>query len=257
MSRELSRAAARRLLRAWDVQQEAFNPTREQRFQVMFDVLAARLPSRFRVLDLGSGPGSLSRRLLDRFPRARSTAIDRDPVALQIGPMALGPIGGRLTWVDVDLGAPRWTEALGAARFDAAVSTTALHWLRPRRLQQLYRDLHRILRPGGIFLNGDFLPWPARERTLGRLAEDVRAVRFGGAPLSGEWKEWAAWWTTAERTPGLAAAFAERRRRFPTGHPHTRHVSADDHLRALRRAGFREAAVVWQDFENRIVVALR
>jgi len=257
MARELTASTARNLLKGWDRQQEEFNRTREARLTFMFDMLQAHLPARFHALDLGCGPGSLSDRLLRRFPRARCVAVDRDPVGLQIGARAIGTRGGRLRWVDADLGAPRWTEGLGRPRFDAALSTTALHWLRPDRLRQLYRDLHRTIRPGGLVLNGDYLPWPPRDRAITRLAEEVRAVRRQGRTARVEWKAWRDWWKVAEGTPGLEAAFAERRLRFPSAHPHTRNVDVDFHLRALRDAGFRNAAVVWQGFENRVLVALR
>ncbi|MCI4354549.1 MAG: class I SAM-dependent methyltransferase, partial [Thermoplasmata archaeon] len=116
MAERLSPRDARRLRAAWDRQQEAFNPLREVRFEAMFDVVAATLPKRFAALDLGSGPGSLSERLLRRFPSARCVAIDRDPVTLRIGEAGLGSRGGRLTWLDADLGRNGWSAALPRTR---------------------------------------------------------------------------------------------------------------------------------------------
>src|SRR5437867_12833692 len=117
------------LLASWDRQQESFNPDRERRFDVMFEVLRARLPRRFTALDLGCGPGSLTARLLRRFPAARVVAVDFDPVVLRVGRGALRGFGRRIMWVDANLGARGWTTAVPLRRFDAAVSTTALHWL--------------------------------------------------------------------------------------------------------------------------------
>jgi SAM-dependent methyltransferase len=254
----LTASDARRLLRAWDRQQEEFNRLREARFTFMLDVLEAHLPGRFRAMDLGSGPGSLSDRLLRRFPQARCVAIDRDPVGLQIGAAAIGTHRGRLTWLDADLGAPGWDRGLGRVRYDAALSTTALHWLRPARLRLLYRNLYRRMRPGAVLLNGDHLPWPERNRELTSLAEEVRRLTLGSAGGRRPWRKgWEAWWRSAERTPGLEAAFAERRRRFSSTHPHVKEVDVEFHLRALRDAGFRDPSVAWQRFENRVVVAIR
>ncbi len=72
-------------LRRWDAQQTGYVPEREQRFAVMLDALAVLLPERFVALDLACGPGSLSQRLLARFPQARSVAVDMDPVMLALG----------------------------------------------------------------------------------------------------------------------------------------------------------------------------
>ena len=110
-----SRAYWTRWLRRWDEQQEAFIPARERRFHVMMDVLEAAVGRAPRVLDLGSGPGPLSLRVLRRFPRARCVAVDYDPVVLRIGRGALGSYHGRLTWVDTKIGAPGWTDALPSA----------------------------------------------------------------------------------------------------------------------------------------------
>jgi SAM-dependent methyltransferase len=243
-------------LRRWDVQQESFNPDRERRFSAMFDVAEAAVGRRFRALDLGCGPGSLTVRLLRRFPAARCVAVDYDPVALRVGQGALGSIGGRLKWVDAKLGQRGWVDRLPYRRFDVALSTTALHWLKSRDLRQLYRDLHGLLRPRGVFLNGDHLPWGAEDLRLSRLAESVRRVRFRGVSLNSEWRAWREWWEDAARLPALKPLFRLREER-QSQHPKDGDLPMSVHVRALRRAGFREVAVLWQDIENRILFAQR
>jgi len=244
------------LLRGWDAQQESFNPERERRFRAMLDALAVSVPPRFTALDLGSGPGSLSARLLRRFPSARVVAIDYDPVTLRIGRGALGEFGGRLTWVDAKLGSRGWTDLLPRSKFHAAVSTTALHWLPEANLRHLYRDLGRLLRRDGVFLNGDHLPWGRASPTLDRLAEKERRQQHGGKSLRKEWTAWEAWWKNAEKIPALRPQFEERERRSAE-HPRTGEVTLDVHLDALRRAGFREVGVIWQDLTNRVLFARR
>jgi SAM-dependent methyltransferase len=246
----------RALLASWDAQQESFNPDRERRFRTMLDVLEASLPRRFTALDLGSGPGSLSVRILRRFPAARVIAVDYDPVTLRIGEGALGDFAGRLTWVDAKLGVRGWTDRLPRPRIDAAVSTTALHWLLPTELRRLYRDLGHLIRRGGVFMDGDHLPWPPRSEGLSRLAENVRKLRFRGASLDREWVAWQEWWTTAEKIPALRRYFEERARRS-AHHPRTEEAPLDVHVAALRRAGFRDVGVIWQEFTNRILFARR
>lgn len=245
-----------RWYRRWERQQESFNPQREARFSAMLDVAAAVLPRRFVALDLGCGPGALSARLLRRFPGARAVAVDYDPVVLRVGRGALGSCGGRLTWVDARLGTPGWDRALPPGRYDAALSTTALHWLGRPALARLYGDLARRLRRGAVFLNGDRLPWADDEPALTRLAERVRRVRFPGKRRSAAWGAWHAWWAAAERDPELGPLFAERERR-QSQHPRTGDLPLTFHLRALRRAGFASAAVVWRDLENVVLYARR
>jgi len=250
------RAGWLRWYRSWEAQQESFNRNRERRFSAMLDVLAATLPPRFRALDLGAGPGSLSERLLRRFPRARCVAVDRDPVVQRIGRGALGTVHGRLTWVEAELGAPDWTSALPRGKFDAAVSTTALHWLDRPHLERLYIDLGRRLRRGGAFVNGDRLPWGRDAPSLSRLAGRVRAVRRRRVGSPSTWDAWTTWWTSAERDAELRPYFALRR--GPGGaHPRRGDLALSVHEAALERAGFRSVEVVWRDLEDSVLFARR
>lgn len=243
-------------LRRWDEQQQTYLPYREWRFRTILDVVEATVGGSGRVLDLGSGPGSLSLRVLQRFPRARVVAVDYDPVVLRIGQGALGSQGGRLTWVDTKIGGPSWTDHLPGGKFDAAVSTTALHWLPPASLRRVYRDLGKLIRPNGVVLNGDRLPWGPEDPRLQRLAGRVRKVRLKRAERRVDWGAWRRWWRDAARVPELASSFAEQRRRRAQ-HPKERALPLNDQIRALRRGGFRTVAVVWQNIEDRVLFAQR
>ena len=220
----------------------------------MLDVLEATIGRSGRVLDLGCGPGSLSLRILRRFPRMRVVAVDYDPVVLKIGQGALGSFGGRLTWVDAKIGSPGWTRSLPRGKFDAAVSTTALHWLTPSNLRRLYRDLYPLLRSNGVFLNGDRIPWGTENAQLHHLAGRISKLwRLRNVRGSGAWRQW---WRDAARVPELKASFSEHRRR-QAQHPKVLTPSVNDQIRALRRAGFPTAAVVWQIVEDRVLLAQR
>ena len=106
----------------------------------MVDAVAAFAGPEPRVLDLGCGPGSLSARVLDRIPGASVVAIDADPVLLAIGRGALGE-GRQLEFIDADLRTDWVSRLPSPGPYDAAVSTTALHWLRLEQLIHLYHAL--------------------------------------------------------------------------------------------------------------------
>lgn len=245
------------LRRSWDEMQALHIPEREARFEAMTEILSVALPSRFRALDIGCGTGSLSERVLRRSPGARVVAIDHDPVLLAIGQHGLGSVRGRLAWVDADLRVPDWDRAIPRGRFDAAVSTTALHWLQPMELRGFYRGLARRLRAGAIFLNGDSLPArPGEKSRIERLARAIRHRRSRDRARA-DAKPWSEWWRHVSREPGLSLEWSEHERRYP--HPHGNGPSSGLtlHRRALRAAGFREVGVLWQDLDNRVLVAVR
>jgi len=257
----LTRSEARRLRQAWDRQQQFHIPEREERFRVMLDVLRETMPRRPRILDLGCGTGSLSERVLRELPGARVWAVDFDPVLLRVGREGLGDMQGRLTWVETDLRRKGWGKVLPRLRFDAAVSTTALHWLTDAQLRALFRTLGRIVRPGGVVLNGDSMPfdYAGHAAAYPRISKVVRAVRASrptarGPPGVLSWDEW---WSDVEGLPALAREVAERRRRYPHSHESVPSPSASWQIAELGSAGFREAAVVWQRWTNRVLLAIR
>jgi SAM-dependent methyltransferase len=240
-------------LRLWDEQQEAYDPRREERFGVILDAVRAAVGPRFVALDAGCGPGSLSARLLARFPRAKCVAVDRDPVTLRIGREALKRFADRLVWVDADLTLPGWVDRLPRRRYDAVVSTTALHWLDARALARFYRDVHTLLRPGGIFLDGDHFRAGPKDPLLSDMAGKI-GTRRRRSRSRGAWEEW---WRAVSREPALRNEMEEHRRR-EAGHPrHRDPPSWDDHVRSLRRAGFPYVTTLWQVLENRVLCAQR
>ncbi len=244
-------------LRRWDAQQAAYLPDREERFAAMLDVLSALLPEEFVALDLACGPGAISQRLLARFPRARCVAVDLDPVLLAMGRGVLGHADGRLRWVTADLADPGWTEALGETSFDAVLSTTALHWLSVEPLVRLYADLGRIVREGGVVLNGDNLDFAPHEHSLRLLSEAMTERQRAAAFDAGGAEDWDAWWAALAQEPDAVPLLEERSQRF-AGLDHGAGAPIFDvHAAALRNAGFREVGVVWQRFDNRVLLGVR
>lgn len=245
-------------LRRWDAQQEGYVPDREARFTAMFDALAELLPPSFVALDLACGPGSISQRLLARFPDARVIAADIDPVMLAIGRGALGAADGRLRWVEVDLASPGWLEALGETEVDAVLSTTALHWLEPEPLARLYHDLGRLLRPGGLFVNGDHMAFGSASPTLARLSQRVLDEQWADAAFAGRGIETAEqWWDALALETAFAPLLTERARRFAGKRRQESPPGFDVHVAALREAGFREVGTIWQVLSDRVLLAVR
>ena len=245
-------------LRRWDAQQEGYVPEREARFTAMFDVLAELLPTSFVVLDLACGPGSISQRLLARFPEAQAIAVDIDPVMLAIGRGALGTVEGRLRWIEADLASPDWLEALGETQTDAVLSTTALHWLEPEPLGRLYHDLARLLRSGGLFLNGDNMAFSPALPTLARLSQQVLDEQWTDAAFAARGIETAEqWWDALTLEPAFAPLLTQRAERFAGKKRQESPPGFDVHVAALRDAGFREVGTIWQVLSSRVLLAVR
>lgn len=245
-------------LQRWDSQQEGYVPDREARFTAMFDALAALLPASFVALDLACGPGSISRRLLARFPGARVIAVEIDPVLVAIGRHAVGTLDGRLRWIEGDLTSRDWVDALGETQVDAALSSTALHWLEPEPLAQLYHDLGRLLRPGGLLLNGDHMEFGPALPSFARLSQRVLDERWSDAAFAARGIETAEqWWDAVASERAFAPLLTEQAARFAGKRRQGSPPGFEYHVAALHDAGFREVGTIWQALSNRVLMAVR
>jgi len=137
-------------------------------------VLLEELPSRLlRVLDLGSGDGRLLGLVLTAAPAAHGVALDFSPPMLEQLHERFGS-DGRVEIVAHDLAQP--LEDLG--RFDAVVSSLAVHHLEDERKRQLYSEVLATLRPGGTFCNLDHVASPSIgvhlrfQEAIGRTPDD-------------------------------------------------------------------------------------
>ncbi|MET9802286.1 class I SAM-dependent methyltransferase [Streptomyces sp. NPDC006368] len=238
---------------SWDRQQEWYMPDREERFRVMLDMVEAFVGPAPRVLDLACGTGSITDRLLKRFPDATSTGVDLDPALLAI---AEGYFAGddRVTLVRADLKDPGWTRALPHDSYDAVLTATALHWLHLEPLAALYGQLGGLVRDGGVFMNADHM----RDESTPRINAAERAHRHAAmdrAKAAGA-LDWAEWWQLAAEDPVLAGPTAERFAIYGE-HAEGDTPSAEWHARTLREAGFAEARPVWSSPSDALVLALK
>jgi SAM-dependent methyltransferase len=246
------------LQREWDAQQETYMRDREHRFAAMLDVLEAAVGTRPRIVDLAGGTGSITARLLCRFPDASSTIVDIDDALLTI---AAGTFADdqRVRVLAADLDEPAWARRVSApASVDAVLTATALHWLSPRRVAGVYAEARELLRPGGLMANADHMAddgLPGLSPELSDFAERRRlaSLEAGGAT------DWQGWWERLRCEPELADAVAARDARFARRDAaHTEStVSAAWHVRALRDAGYAEAGLVWRGLTDAVVVGRR
>ena len=241
------------LLQRWDDQQAAYISRREERFEVLLDVVATTAPADGLVLDLACGPGSISARVAARFPTMRCVGVDLDPALLHLGRDAAAERGDgdRVELLDADLHDPRWTEVLSGARPDVVLSSTALHWLPAPTLVRVYADLGRLLAPGATFLNADHLRAATGRTTFEDLARRDDEATQARAHAAGV-EDWDTWFSALSAVPRYADDLRERSARF-ADRPPSPDLSPAFHVEALRVAGFAEAGVVWQHWDDYVV----
>jgi len=225
---------------------------REDRFTALIDAVEAGTGGRTRWCSTSAAVQVPRVRLLGRLPHATVIGIDADPVSLTLGQAAYSGVPG-LRFVDLDLRVPGWSARLGLPRAaDAAVSTTALHWLPDRICAPCTRAHHRAPPRRPAARRRPFPPRPERSPTLDRLDvalrqhEDLRRFPAGhgeAGPAGG----------SGRRRPGLAGHVAERKRRHVDSAPRHLLDPARHPVEALKAAGFAEVGTLWQRGDNRLL----
>lgn len=254
MEHRLNARTAARWISRWDAQQQRYATAREERFEVITDVVrhTVRDAGRPLVADLGCGPGSLAARIATALPHARVLAVDHDPLLLALGDACHG---NAVTFVDARIGSGAWHERLSAqGPLDAVVSTTALHYLPPDVLSTVYERVHDLLRDGGVLVNADHLfqdDSPVRELAT--------AVARGHGRRSGErtaGEDWSGWWTAVEACEDFGELPAERRRRgLDLGSDNG--LTVREHMELMSKAGFPSVGTVWQYGHSCVLAAVR
>ncbi|MFC9285007.1 class I SAM-dependent methyltransferase [Streptomyces collinus] len=238
---------------SWDRQQEWYMPDREERFRIMLDMVEALVGTAPRVLDLACGTGTITARLLARFPAATSTGVDLDPALLAI---ARGTFEGddRVSFVTADLKNPDWPALLPYDSYDAVLTATALHWLHSEPLAALYGRIAGLVRDGGLFMNADHMIDESTPR-INAAERSLRHARMDQAKRDGA-LDWAEWWQLAQADPVLAGPTA-RRFEIYGEHADGDMPSAAWHARVLREKGFGESRAVWCSPSDTLLLALK
>lgn len=122
------------------------------KYPEMLRITAEEIPQHAKsILDLGAGGGNLTAELLKRFPRAKITLFDFSKEMLNYarrrfrGKKDLRYIEGDL--LKLNLG----------KKYDAAVSSMAIHHLLTSEKARLFRKIYALLNKDGLFVNADYV----------------------------------------------------------------------------------------------------
>ncbi len=147
---------------------EFFVPERAQQIRTICDAIP-KPKDPVTMLELCCGQGLLSAALLERFPSAKVTALDGSDAMRQAATKTCAKHAERFETRPFDLAATDWRQANLYSGPDtpihAIVSSLAIHHLDDAGKEQLYRDLHTMLAPGGALVIADLIKPTTPEAT--------------------------------------------------------------------------------------------
>lgn len=146
----------------WDAAEYLrFEAERTRPFADLMSQVVCERPA--RIVDLGCGPGNLTRLLAERWPGAQVTGVDSSAEMLHTA--ASLAIAGRLRFQQADLA--EWTPEVPV---DLVVSSAAWQWIADH--ERLLAHCAEMLSPGGTLA----VQMPCRFRTSSQMAiEEVSA----------------------------------------------------------------------------------
>lgn len=112
----------------------------------------ARIQPGYRVLDLGCGTATLTILVKQTHPDAEVIGLDGDPNVLEIGRAKAAKAGVDIT---LDHGLA-FQLPYPEDSFDRVLSSLVLHHLTSENKRRAFREVYRVLRPGGEFHVVDF-----------------------------------------------------------------------------------------------------
>jgi len=118
-----------------------------------------------RILDLGTGDGRLLALLRTDRPEMAGVGLDFSELMLEAARERFGD-DDRVELVEHDLAEP--LPAIG--RFDAVVSSMAIHHLEHERKRSLYGEVFDLLEPGGVLANFEHVASPTHRLHLAFFA---------------------------------------------------------------------------------------
>lgn len=112
-------------------------------------------PGTRRILDLGTGDGRLLALVRQQHPGTEAVAVDFSPAMLEAVRKRFAE-DSRVGVVEHNMDFP--LPALG--KFDAVISSFAIHHLVHERKRELYGEIFRVLNAGGVFCNLEHVASP-------------------------------------------------------------------------------------------------
>ena len=111
-----------------------------------------------KVLDLGCGTGLELDEILKRYPDIEVTGVD-------LSADMLGKLREKHPQV-ITVCEDYFRADLGEELYDVVITFESLHHFKPEKKQDLFEKIYRALKPGGVFLEADYLACCEEEETL-------------------------------------------------------------------------------------------
>ncbi len=214
----------------YDAGKARFADRHDDMLGLAMQLVRREAPGATRFLDLGTGTGAVSLRILETFPGATAHGVDFSEKMIEHARARLSDFENRFTLEMADLAV---YDPVASGPWDVVLSALAIHHLADDEKRRLVLDSVRALRPGGIFLNGDLVAGETLAEQEALTGLEVEAMRSRGIPEE---------------------EIQDRLRRHRENDTPAR---LSDQVAWLREAGCHEVWVPWRHLHQALMVGIR
>ena len=178
-------------------------PSYDEIFSVALELLPFDKTKAIEVLDLGAGTGLFSEHIIRKYPLAEFVLYDLAPKMLKIARERFQQYPKQFEIVVTD-----YRDFQSTRRYDLVISSLSIHHLIDREKKNLFGQVYRSLKNGGVFINVDQIKgpkqgmqdlywtnWLKKVREKGAAEEQIqtsieRRMKYDKDALLGDQLEW-------------------------------------------------------------------
>ena len=149
-------------------------------FQEFYSSIAAAVPetdAELSILDIGCGTGLELSAVFQRAPHALITGVDLSGEMLNVLRDKYTDYLNQITLIQESY----VTFSYGKAAYDFVISAITAHHLLPESKQVLYQKIRQALKPGGKYIEGDYITTPEKEK---QIRDDFLKLRTSDPDLA-------------------------------------------------------------------------
>ncbi len=216
----------------YDIRIEKTIPKYREMQEVIVSLLPFKKNTSIKVLDLGIGTGNLALKPLQQFPKAKITGVDKDEEMLKIAFKKLKKFSSKIELIKED-----FSDFLPKGKYNAVISLLSIHHLTDSQKRRLFKKISQILKPKGVFVNGDF------------VVSDSNFINRKSAKIEEEFMK-----SQGIKEPGLLTLISSRAKICAEDDIPT---TVENQIKWLKQVGFNEADCIWKYFNFAIYCGLK
>ncbi|OGL40975.1 MAG: hypothetical protein A3C43_07690 [Candidatus Schekmanbacteria bacterium RIFCSPHIGHO2_02_FULL_38_11] len=135
----------------YDTMQNIVIPKKDEMLDVIVSMIPFKSDKPLKIMEIGSGLGALTQRLLGKYPKAGFLCLDGSEEMIRNGGERLRNFQERIRFQLINFNNPKWINGI-EGKLDLVCSSLTLHYLATRRRKEFFKEVSGILKKNGMLI---------------------------------------------------------------------------------------------------------